>query len=133
VEREEEIPMPHWTELDIPTERMKEVAGRRGVDPIRLYVTEFDTNVEVERDVFLMYLLDPLPVLTGQATRWKHEDPESDRELDGLVLDGVEDDWSVVTVLRNHHRGLNPRVNFMLATVSSEEKTVYQDIYKQLE
>jgi hypothetical protein len=133
MDREEEIRMPQWTELDVPTERMKEVAGRRGVDPIRVYVTEFDTNVEVERDVFLMYLLDPLPVLTGQATRSQDEDPAADKELRGLVLEGVGDDWSVVTVLRNHHRGLNPRVNFMVATVSSEEQTVYQDVYKQLD
>ncbi len=131
--REEERPMPHWTELEIPTEKMKEVAGRRGVDPIRMYVTEFDTNVEVERDVFVRYLLNPLPVLTGKAARSQDDDPEADKELDGLVLPGVEDNWSVVTVIRNHHRGLNPRVNFMVATVSTEEETVYQDVYKQLD
>lgn len=123
--------MPRWTELAIPTERMQEVAGRRGVDPIRLYVTEFDTNVEAEREAFLAYLLNPLPVLTGQMT--KQQDSPDYAETEGLGLEGVEDDWRVVTVLRNHHRGLNPRVNFAVATVSSEERTVYQDIYKQLE
>jgi hypothetical protein len=122
--------MPHWTELEIPTERMKEVAARRGVDPIRIYVTEFDTNVEAEREVFLAYLIDPLPMLTGEPTK---QERDYSAESDGLAIEGVESDWTVVTVLRNHHRGLNPRVNFAVATVSSEEETVYQDIYKQLE
>jgi hypothetical protein len=125
--------MPQWNDMAIPAEKMREVAERKGVTPIRAYATEFDTDVVVERDAFFQYLLDPLPVLTGQLTKTQDADDAVARELGGLVLDGVGDGWRIVTVLRNHHRGLNPRVNFASATVSTEEETVYQEIYKQTE
>lgn len=123
--------MPQWNLVELPVEKMYEAAERRGVEPVRTYVTEFDTNVPVERDAFIEYLLDPLPVLSGRQRKEQQGDVAD--VLGGLALDGVGDDWRIVTVLRNHHRGLNPRVNFAAATVSAEEQTVYQEIYKQLE
>ncbi len=125
--------MPEWREIEVPAERMREAAEQRGVSPIRAYATEFDTNDPVERDAFVEYLLNPLPVLTGQLQDKQREQDSVARELAGLVLDGVSDSWSIVTVLRNHHRGLNPRVNFASATISTEEEAVYQEIYKQLD
>jgi len=125
--------MPQWREVEIPAEKMREAAGARKVTPVRVWVTEFDTNVAVERDAFVEYLLDPIPVLTGQPRDDEKDEGSVREELNGLVLEGVAPHWKIVTVLRNHHRGLNPRVNFASATVAEEEETVYQEIYKQLD
>ena len=122
-----------WTEVELAAPVMKRVADARGVSPIRTYVTEFDTNDPVQREAFIRYLLNPLPVLAGRLGPDQESEDEVGEALRRLAVDGVDDGWSVVTVLRNHHRGLNPRVNFASITVSDEEKTLYQEIYKQLE
>ncbi|HVR33643.1 MAG TPA: hypothetical protein VMS74_13175 [Acidimicrobiia bacterium] len=122
-----------WTEVELPAPAMRRVAEARGVNPIRTYVTEFDTNDPVQREAFIRYLLNPLPVLTGQLSQDQKSEDDVAEALSRLAVDGVADHWRVVTVLRNHHRGLNPRVNFASITVSEEEETMYQEIYKQLE
>jgi hypothetical protein len=124
--------MPSWSEVEIPAPEMRRVAEQRGVAPIRQYVTEFDTNDDAQRAAFFRLLRNPLPVFVGQVED-KDLSEEEAVELEGLVLAGVQPHWKVVTTLRNHHRGLNPRINLSSTTVSEEEETVYHDVYKQLD
>lgn len=116
--------MPRWNPIELPAEAMLQAAADREVEPIRVYWTEFDTTLDVQRDAFVYYLLHPLPVLSGQLPAKGGPPDDVRRELDGLTLEGVDEEWRMVTVLRNHHRGLNPRVNFASATVSTEESAV---------
>ncbi len=114
--------MPSWTELPIPaSEKLREVAGDR---LIRKLYAEFNTEDDGDREALDEYLLRPLEVLMGRS---------SNKHLSGMEIDGVDPSWRVSTVILNHHRGLNPRINMFTATVSTEEKTVYQEVYKQNE
>lgn len=132
--------MPTWVPVSVATPLAAEAAGERGVRLPEDYVTEFDTREEyapAQREAFFHWLSDPLPCFTGT---WRDGvgkgvgvSDETAAELDGLHLDGVESTWKVVTVLRNHHRRLNPRINMARATVSYEEETVYVNIDKQLD
>jgi hypothetical protein len=124
--------MPRWSEVEIPAPAMRRAAEQRGIAPIRQYVTEFDTNDATQRAAFFRLLHNPLPVLVGQVEGKDLSEDEA-VELEGLVLAGVQPHWKVVTTLRNHHRGLNPRINLSSMTVSEEEETVYHDVYKQLD
>ena len=112
--------MPRWSEVEFPASgELREVAGDR---LIRKFYTEFDTEVPAEREALVEYLLHPLEALSGRA---------KGDELRGLQLPDVGPTWKVVTVIVNHHRGLNPRINMLSASLSTEEETVYQEIYKQ--
>lgn len=85
--------------------------------------TEFDTTKEPAE--WLNFLQWPLASLTEQPAHGVSV------RVDGLGLEGVTKDWHVVTTIKNHHRGLNPRIACVMATLSEEEGTVYLDIYKQ--
>lgn len=131
--------MPIWDAITLPAPEAARAAAARGVNLPQDYYTEFDTD-EVEapaqRAAFFLWLSDPLPCFTRT---WRDdfrngEGIEEDvaEELDGLYLEGVDKAWKVATVLRNHHRRLNPRINMVRATVSYEEQTVYVSVDKQL-
>lgn len=129
--------MPEWTELELPTPMAAAAAERRGVPLPRDFVTEFDTENPTQREAFSILLFDPLPCLSGE---WPEDDfagHDADdavaAELHRLRIDGVDNSWKVVTVLRNHHRRLNPRINTFRVTVNYEEETVYGSVDKQLD
>lgn len=132
--------MRGWHEVRFPaSDDLREVAGDR---LIRKWYTEFDTELEddglkVEREALIEYLLHPLEVLSGSVDdiglrETKARDAVRDH-LRSLQLPGVDATWKVVTVIVNHHRGLNPRINMLSSTQSAEEKTVVQELYKQNE
>lgn len=132
--------MPSWAPVSIETPKAAEAAADRRVRLPEDFVTEFDTRREeapAEREAFFHWLNDPLPCFTGN---WREEfldDVEVSEgaadELDGLYLEGVESTWKVFTVIRNHHRRLNPRINTARVTLSYEEETAYVSIDKQLD
>ena len=132
--------MPAWTPVSVATPMAAAAAQDRGVRLPEDFVTEFDTRREeapAQREAFFHWLRDPLPCFTGT---WREEflddvevSEQAADELDGLYLEGIESTWKVVTVLRNHHRRLNPRINTARVTVSYEEETAYVSIDKQLD
>jgi hypothetical protein len=90
---------------------------RGEIPPVRpvLYRTDFDSEDPQELGALRDFLVRPLESLTG----------EGEMAVDGLAIEGVTTSWKVVTTLRNHHRGLNPRITTMVATLSDKEETVY--------
>ncbi|HSF84418.1 MAG TPA: hypothetical protein VLG28_02005 [Acidimicrobiia bacterium] len=120
---EETEPRHEWNEFvwlsQRATELLERLAQQDKVPPVRpvLYRTDFDSNVPEELAALRDFLVRPLDSLTG----------EGDLAIDGLAIEGVTTSWKVVTTIRNHHRGLNPRITTMVATVSDAEETVYLD------
>ncbi len=133
-----------WTEVRVPTPKADRVAGRKRH---RDFVTEFDTLVDAERDAFNELMRQPLAYLVrennphleeleklGDLDELREAGDEgltTEQHLGLLVLDGVETTWQVVTVIRNHHWGLNPRINMLRVTVADDEETLYVNIDKQ--
>lgn len=132
--------MPTWQPIALPAPKAALAAEHRGIALPQDYYTEFDTDQEdspIQREAFFLWLSDPIPCFVGT---WRRAfasggdvSEELGSELDGLTLEGVGSDWNVVTLLRNHHRRLNPRINMVRATVSYDEETVYVTVDKQLE
>ena len=78
---------------------------------LALFWGEFDTP----SDYFTNLVMHPLETLL--------EDQRFTRY-------GLNAGWRVRTTIFNHHKGLNPRIGFATAEVSSEDEEVYLTIYK---
>lgn len=113
--------MPEWTMIDLSESEAVRLAQEKG-SRLEVYWTEFDTSDEQDREYLLhWFMVRPLESLTGVG----------ELAVPGLAIDDVGPGWKIVTTIHNHHRGLNPRITRVMATVSDDEETVYLDAHKQ--
>jgi hypothetical protein len=120
--------MPRWQQIDLPESRAAMLAEEKG-SRLDLYWIEFDTNVKAERKALRRFIVRPLESLVGGGE--SEEERPSKYFVPGIAIEGVGPSWRVATTIRNHHRGLNPRITRFVATVSGDEETVYLDAVKQ--
>ncbi len=117
--------MPHWQRIDLEESQAAMLAERKG-SRLDLYWIEFDTNQDDERKALRRFIVRPLESLVGEP-----DESEPRYFVPGIAIEGIDPSWRVVTTIRNHHRGLNPRITRFVATVSGDEETVYLDAVKQ--
>ena len=119
--------MPEWQEIEMGRSAAVELAGEGEYGPrLRSLWTEFDTSDERDRRALQDFMMRPLVSLVAPDGA-----DEDQYFVPGLAIPGVTESWRIVTTIRNHHLGLNPRVTVTQATVSEDDETVYLDLTKQ--